>query len=339
MFSNGQSPAQGSIEYMNPQMEQLTGFTMAEVVGQTSNLWRSGLTPPAVYEDLWNTIQRGEIWKGEMINRHKSGRLYDTALTVAPLCRSDQTIVGYVGIQRNISQQKVLDRLKDDFVSNVSHEFRTPLANMKLYLSLLESGRPEKREQYLQTLQRETLRLEGLIEDLLTISRLDRGAATANIAPIDVQPLIAQLIADRSDLATEHGLSLDYLPRRALPLALADAGMVVQVLSNLMSNALHYTPAGGLVTVIADVQSNEERQWITLTVQDTGPGIAPHDMPHIFERFYRGEAARRSGAPGTGLGLPICRQVVEKMNGRLTVESQPGHGAAFTMWLQPANTT
>jgi PAS domain S-box-containing protein len=326
----------GVIEYLNPAMEYLTGYTATEALGQTPRLWRSGLTPAAVYDGLWQTIRRGEVWKGEMINRHKSGQLYDTALTVAPLRGPDNTISGYVGIQRDVSQQKELDRLKDQFVSSVSHEFRAPLSNVKLYLSLLESGRPEKREQYVQTLQRETVRLENLIEDLLYISRLDMGATTTRRVPTELHPLIAQMITDRADLAARHGLSLDYLPRLDLPPALTEASMFVQVISNLMANAINYTPGGGVVTLSTGMRQDDRQEWITITVQDTGPGISDTDRPHIFERFYRGEAGRKSGAPGTGLGLSICRQVVEKMEGRLTVESTPGQGAAFTVWLKPA---
>jgi signal transduction histidine kinase len=242
-----------------------------------------------------------------------------------------------VGIQRDISQQKELDHLKDQFVSSVSHEFRAPLANMKLYLSLLESGRPEKREHYLQTLHRETGRLESLIEDLLYISRLDMGAATARNVPTELHSLIASMITDRADLAARHGLSLDYLPKLDLPPALAEASMLVQVISNLMTNAINYTPGGGVVTISTGTRPADHQQWITITVQDTGPGISDTDRLHIFERFYRGEVGRKSGAPGTGLGLSICRQVVEKMDGRLTLDSAAGQGAAFTVWLKPAS--
>jgi PAS domain S-box-containing protein len=333
IFTDGR----GVIVYVNPAMEYLTGYTATEVLGQTARLWKSGLTPPEVYAELWQTIRRGEVWKGEMINRHKNGQLYDTALTVAPLRGADNTINGFVGIQRDISQQKELDRLKDQFVSSVSHEFRAPLSNMKLYLSLLESGRPEKRDQYLQTLQRETVRLENLIEDLLYISRLDMGAATPRRVPTELHPLIAQMITDRADLAARHDLSLDYLPKLDLPPALVEPTMFTQVISNLMSNAINYTASGGMVTLSTGVRQDHQQEWITISVQDTGPGISDADRPHIFERFYRGEAGRKSGAPGTGLGLSICRQVVEKMEGRLTVESTPGQGATFTVWLKLAN--
>jgi PAS domain S-box-containing protein len=326
----------GVIEYLNPAMEYLTGYTAREAIGQTARLWKSGRTPPAVYAELWQTIQRGEVWKGEMINRHKTGQFYDTALTIAPLRGPDNTINGYVGIQRDISQQKELDQLKDQFVSSVSHEFRAPLANMKLYLSLLESGRPEKREQYMQTLHRETVRLESLIEDLLYISRLDMGVVTPRRAPAELHPLIAQMITDRADLAARHGLSLDYLPKLDLPPAFTEASLLLQVIANLMANAINYTPSGGVVTISTGLRKADRQEWITITVQDTGPGISDADRPHIFERFYRGEVGRKSGAPGTGLGLSICRQVVEKMEGRLTVDSEAGQGAAFTVWLKPA---
>jgi len=326
----------GVIEYMNPQMERLTGYRAAEAVGQTPSLWRSDQTPPSVYQALWSTIERGEVWQGEMINRHQLGRLYDTALTVAPLHNAAGVIVGYVGIQRDISHQKELDRLKDQFVSSVSHEFRAPLTNIKLYLRLLDSGRPEKREQYMQTLQRETTRLENLIEDLLSISRLDLGAAPAASVPVALDPLIAEIIADRSDLAAKHSISLDYLPKTGLPPALAEASLFAQVITNLMSNAINYTPPGGLVTISTGTRVNDQQEWIIVSVQDTGPGISAADRLHIFERFYRGEAARQSGASGTGLGLAICQQVVDKLGGRLTVESEPGQGAVFTVWLKPA---
>jgi PAS domain S-box-containing protein len=327
----------GVIEYLNPQMEQLTGYSAAEALGKTASLWRSDLTPRSVYVELWNTIQRGEAWHGEMINRHQLGRLYDTALTIAPLRDADQTIVGYVGIQRDVSHQKELDRLKDEFVSSVSHEFRAPLANIKLYLRLLDSGRPEKRADYMQTLQRETARLENLIEDLLYISRLDQGAAPLHNTPTDLHPLIAEIITDRSDLAARHGISLDYLPNNSLPAALVEPSMFAQVITNLMSNAINYTSHGGFVTIITGMRTYDQKEWVTVTVQDTGPGISAADRPHIFERFYRGEAGRSSGAPGTGLGLAICKRIAEKLEGRLTLDSEPGQGAAFTVWLKPAS--
>lgn len=324
----------GLIEYVNPALEKLTGYTAAESLGQTARMWKSGHSPDSVYDQMWQTIARGEIWLGELVNRHKDGHVYDAAVTVAPLFGADEAIIGYVGIQRDVTHRKELERLKDQFVSNVSHELRTPLANVKLYLSLLERGLPEKRAQYLETLQREANRLEKLIEALLDISRLDLGATHIHTLATEIGPLLAQLNSDRAGLAAQRDLVLDYVPRADLPLVLIDANLFTQVISNLLSNAISYTPAGGRISIRTDRVTAPDGDWVTVTVRDTGPGISAADRPHVFERFYRGEAGRRSGAPGTGLGLSICQEIVTRMGGRLTLDSQPGQGATFTVWLK-----
>ncbi len=324
----------GTIEYMNPAMERLTGFTSAQALGQTPRLWSSGRTPVTTYDQMWQTILHGDIWHGEVVNRHRDGSLYDTAMIIAPLLNADREIIGFVGLQRDITRQKELDRLKDQFVANVSHELRTPLANVKLYLSMLERGLPERRTQYLQTLLRESGRLENLIENLLSISRLDMRQLPIELTPTDVNQLVTQLVFDRAALITERGLLLENRPAADLPLALADPALVIQILSNLMTNATHYTPPGGIITLSTARQQRHDLTWVTLTVKDSGPGITTKDSPHLFERFYRGEAGRKSGTPGTGLGLAICREIAEQLGGEITVDSRPGQGAAFTVWLR-----
>ncbi|CAG0929553.1 Sensor histidine kinase ResE [Thermoflexales bacterium] len=326
----------GNIEYVNAAMERLTGHAASEILGQNPRLWQSGTTPVSFYQKMWQTITRGNIWRGELVNQRKDGTLYDTALTIAPVFDVDGQIYGYVGVQRDISQQKELDRLKDEFVSNVSHELRTPIANVKLYISLLTRGKPEKYEEYLQTLRREAARLEKLIEDLLDLSRLDLGRTPILLEPANVNQLTAQLIADRTVLAASRQLMIDYRAEDPLAFAQADPVMLGQVVSNLLTNAINYTPAGGLITVNTAQRVRDDQAWITITIHDSGPGISPHDLPHIFERFYRGEAGRKSGAPGTGLGLAISTQIVNKLGGWITVESQSGAGAAFTIWLKVA---
>ncbi len=232
---------------------------------------------------------------------------------------------------------KKLDCLKDQFISNVSHELRTPLANVKLYVQLLDRGRPDKHTQYIGTLQRETGRLEHLIEDLLDLSRLDMKATPFHLEPTDINYLTLELIQDRSAMATNRGLILDCQLAAGLPSAMIDRQRFIQVMSNLTTNAMNYTPVGGLITLITAVQAWNGSEWVTFQVHDTGRGISEQEMPHLFERFFRGEASRRSGAPGTGLGLPICKEITENMGGRITVDSQPEQGATFTVWLKPGS--
>jgi signal transduction histidine kinase len=226
------------------------------------------------------------------------------------------------------------DRLKDQFVSNVSHELRTPLANIKLYAGLLKHGKSEKLQHYLETLRRETLRLEKLIEDLLELSRLNAGTAPIMLNPIDVNQLIESLIADRASLIADRSLSLNTELGSNLPPVLGDPWRLEQVLSNLLANAMNYTPQGGTIAICTSQQEDDQQEWVTFTVEDTGLGITAEELPHVFERFYRGTAGRQSGAPGTGLGLAICQEIIDRLGGRITVESEPGHGTIFTVWLK-----
>ncbi|MBI5564859.1 MAG: PAS domain S-box protein, partial [Chloroflexi bacterium] len=227
-----------------------------------------------------------------------------------------------------------LDRAKDQFISNVNHELRTPLANIKLYLGLLERGKPEKHSEYLQTLRREQSRLEKMIEDLLDLSRLDLGVTRIEPVPTPLDPLLRQLVADRVNLAIERGLTLDYQAAEDLPLVFIDPERLTEVVTNLVTNAINYTPHGGSVLVLANAADND--RWVTFTVRDTGPGISARDLPRLFERFYRGEVGRRASAPGTGLGLAISKEIVDRLGGHITVDSVPGEGAVFTVWLRRA---
>jgi signal transduction histidine kinase len=203
-----------------------------------------------------------------------------------------------------------------------------------LHIGLLTRGRPERHDIYLRTLQREAERLRKMIEDLLDLSRLDRNVTPIELAPTDIQQLLEPLVIDRAALAAQRGLTLKYQAASDLPLALSDASKLTQVISNLLTNALNYTPPGGEVTVLSAVHRTATQQWIAITVRDTGPGIADKDLAHLFERFYRGEAGRTAAAPGTGLGLAISHEITERLGGHITVDSEPGQGAAFTVWVK-----
>ena len=328
------------IQYLNPAVERLTGQKAAEMLGHELRIWISGLTPHSVMTDLDNHIRRGEVWQGEVINRRKDGSVYDVALTINPLKDTEGRVVAYVAIQHDITHLKELDRLKDQFVTRIGHELRTPVANVKLYLGLLEHGKPEKHEQYLQTLRRETERLQKLVNGFLEISEWDTSTEPVHLMIVDLNPLLADLWADRTALAAERGLSLETNIDPALPPALANQALVLHIASNLIANALDYTPRGGRLTLSTAARSKLDRSWVTFCVQDSGPGIAPAEALHLFERFYRGKAADSFAVPGAGLGLAISKVIVEKLGGFITVESPSaigGGGAAFIVWLKMAS--
>lgn len=227
-------------------------------------------------------------------------------------------------------------RLKSQFISDINHELRTPLSSIKLYLQLLEFGNIENKPRYMVTLNRETLRLQQLIEELLDLSRLDLGKTAVHLVPTDIEQLIGNLIVDRVELAQEKGISLDYHPNSNTAVALADAQLFFQVLTNLLANAINYTPTGGSIWLQTETAVVNQQKWVTVSIIDNGPGITDEDLPHIFERFYRGQAAQQSKVPGTGLGLAICHEIMERHEGQIAVESIPGMGSKFTVWLKAA---
>jgi len=231
-----------------------------------------------------------------------------------------------------------LDQLKDQFISRISHELRTPLTSIKIYLELLDFGKPDKRAIYMQTLKEQADRLQQLIESLLAVTQQGVNAAGLHLAPIDLNQLAASLAADIASRAHERGLTLTTTLATDMPLALADPVLLAQAFSNLTTNALNYTPAGGTLDISTAKIVEQDQTWITLAVRDSGPGIAPDDLPHIFERFYRGRAAADYTIPGAGVGLSLSYDILTKLEGRLTVHSDgvAGHGSVFTAWLRPA---
>ncbi len=231
---------------------------------------------------------------------------------------------------------QALDQMKDQFVSSVSHELRTPIANIQLYLNLLDKGKPEKRVVYVETLHREAARLNKMIEDLLDISHLDMGKTELRFAAVDINRVVAHLVAERQPDASARQLTLESALLPALKEVYADAALLTQAVSNLLSNAINFTPPGGRVLCGTAYRSYADREWITVTVQDDGPGIAADEQLHVGERFYRGRAARNYKVPGTGLGLAMCKEIIDRHGGRLTIESEVGQGSSFTLWLKPA---
>jgi two-component system sensor histidine kinase VicK len=238
-----------------------------------------------------------------------------------------------VELAEALRQAQEADRLKTQFVSDVSHELRTPLSNILLYMELLGMGKPERFESYLATLNRETERLVVLIDDLLTVSRLDADTMEWKPKLIDLNAIARGLVEDRQRLFAKKDLDVGFELCGDLPGVYADDRMLSQVIANLMTNAMNYTSPGGRVTISTALEKENGKRWATLTVRDTGLGITKDEQGRVFQRFYRGEASRRVSAPGTGLGLAICKEIIQRHAGRISLESEKGTGSAFTIWL------
>lgn len=227
-----------------------------------------------------------------------------------------------------------LDDMKSDFVSNVSHELRTPIANILLYLDLLgDITRENRRGEYQAILRREADRLARLIEDLLTLSRLERDRVQLSFEAHPLDPILGEVVSAQRAKAEAKGTRLIHEPDPDLPAAWVSREQIVQVFTNLVGNAVAYTPQGGTVLVSTRGVRAHGRRHLVGQVHNSGSPIPPEDLPHIFDRFYRGQNARLSGEPGTGLGLAICKDIVERHHGWIEVESNASVGTTFSVWL------
>ncbi len=226
-----------------------------------------------------------------------------------------------------------LDRLKSKFVSDVSHELRTPITNLGMYLHLVRRATPERREQYFEVLDSQIDRLKSLIEGILDLSRLDLGKHKVAFAPVDFNTLVQQTVVAHQPRAEAAGIALLQETDDSVPQVWGEINQLAQVVANLVTNAINYTPEG---QVLVRTGYDTQRAQVTLRVTDTGIGIQRQDLPHLFDRFYRGEQPEGLDIPGTGLGLGIVKEIVDVHEGAIAVESTPGTGSTFTIWLPPA---
>jgi PAS domain S-box-containing protein len=225
-----------------------------------------------------------------------------------------------------------LDRLKSKFVSNVTHELRTPITNLNLYLKLL-ARKPENQAKYMAVLTEQAERLGTLVKDVLDLSRLDSRLDQLTHAPVDLNEVVQTVAVAHAARAEALNLALSFAPDAALPPLQGDRDKLIQVVTNLVANALNYTPAGA---VALRTYGDAARTTVYCEVKDTGCGIYDEDLPHLFDRFYRGKRDQAAPVPGTGLGLSIVKELVELHRGAITVASAVGAGSTFTISLPVA---
>jgi two-component system, OmpR family, phosphate regulon sensor histidine kinase PhoR len=236
------------------------------------------------------------------------------------------------------ARAEVADRSRRDLVLNVSHELRNPLATIRAHVDTLrgdgaQEPSDEDRRRYLEVLNRETGRMALLIDELLTLASADTGTLQLDVGPVNAAEVATQVHDAMAPLAWRERHIQLLCNTDGAPSVLADRSRLVQVLMNLVRNAITHTPEGGLVAI--EVKPLEAGP-VEVSVSDTGPGISPDETAKIFERFYRTDASRSRATGGFGLGLAIAREMVDAMGGRISVDSTPGQGSRFSVILSRA---
>ena len=255
-------------------------------------------------------------------------RVFD--VTLACIENHKHEVAGVVTILHDLTRVREISQMKSDFVSKASHELRTPLASIRAYVEMLVDGEADDenaRQEFYRIIQDETERLGRLIDNMLNISRIEAGIVQIERENVDFKSLITRAVDSLEPSAREKNMSLLIKLAEVDLTVEGDADMLYQVVLNLVSNAVKYTPEGGRITIAAD--SDNLTRCVLFSVSDTGLGIPPDAMDRLFEKFYRVENYKRI-AKGTGLGLSLCKHIVETLHhGQIGVDSELGMGSKF----------
>lgn len=283
---------------------------------------------------ITTALATGQMQSGEMsFNGTKPARHF--SVNAAPM-RDDKGNPGVVAIFRDVSRLRQLEDVRREFVANVSHELRTPLSIFHGYLENLldDPAMPAKAQREIfDILQKHSLRLNALLEDLLILARLESRHDTLRPEPLQLAKFVAGVSGDWKSRIGKKGIELVLAIPADLPVLHADPMRLEQVFNNLLENATKYTEHGGRIAIMASAAEGA----IEVRVEDSGIGIPPADLPHIFERFYRADKARTRGQGGTGLGLSIVKHIVQSHGGTVRAVSTYGKGTSiiFRLPLDP----
>ena len=324
--------ANKKIVYVNPAFTSLTMFSLAEA--QMKSFEALFDFAPRDLQAQAAAFAEGKVWSGEVMGLCQDGRFYPTVLTIVPMLADDGRITGYVTSHQDISRLKALDKAQYSFITNVSHQLRTPLTNIKLYTQLVEDGLGNgKAPHYLHILGQQAERLEHLVQDILELASLDSSESVFEWRPVDMVEMLRQMASTNQQRAQLAQQTLTFTVTGTLPIFMGDPARLRQVFNELLDNAFAYSSPGTTIALTVSRQEAENRPWLTVQVQDNGPGIALEDQAHVFDRFFRGHPAEQGNIVGTGLGLCIAQQITQAHHGRITMESEPGKSTTFTVWL------
>jgi len=347
------------IEYVNQAFLKKTGYSLNEVIGKKTNILKSGKTSQQTYKQLWNSITKGKIWEGELINKTKQGEEFIESALIIPLKQKDGSISHYVAIKTDITEKKQIaqelekhrhhleelvtkrtaelekaNAAKSEFLANMSHEIRTPLHGV-LGIGQLLQQTPLNEEQtaLLETMTNSGHMLTTIINDILDYSKIESGKVQLEQVSFNMDLLIEEVIRLLTSTANHKNITINYINEEKRWSLLGDAVRITQVLTNLLGNAIKFTE-NGTITISSVINKQTEKNVnFTVSVIDTGIGISQEQQGSIFDIFSQADTSTTRKYGGTGLGLTISKKIIQLMGGELQVQSGLGKGSVFSFTL------
>lgn len=336
----------GTIEYVNPKFCQVTGYSAAEAVGQTPRILKSGDMPKEGYEELWRTIGSGAVWQGEFHNRRKDGKLYWEWASISPIRDPEGRITHFLAVKEDITLRKEMERNLHDtihrltrsnaelerFAFAASHDLQEPLRLVTNYTGMLAKkykGRLDREaDEYIAFAVDGAKRIHRLVSGLLEYVRVDGRAGP--FAAVDCRRLLNDVRYNLQDVIARTGTIVEATP---LPEVQGDEVQLLQLFQNLIDNAIKFRREGVAPEIRIAAERQSDGLW-RFSVRDNGIGVEPEYLEAIFEVFKR--LHTRHAYPGDGLGLAMCRRIVERHGGTIRAESTPGEGTTFFFTLPAA---
>lgn len=330
------SNLEGYITYANQAVQRLLGWQEMDILGTGLNSLLYSGVPHRRLRDLIHTLRRREPWRGEIVFQHRDGYPIPVEASVLPYRSEGGEVVGFIGSVRPMADAQVLERMKGQFMSLISHELRTPLTNLKLHMHLLRRilGADSPAEKALTALDKQIARLVILMEKVLAVTRLTDVESLDLNNVVYLSSFLEGLRIRFTDRAVRQGVTLEVAsPPNDLDTILGDEQWLAQACCELIENALTYTPAGGRVNIDLVGFDLRHQPYVGLRVRDTGPGIDRRELQSLNAAFSRGRPQQMGETMGVGLGLFVAQTVAERHGGGLKVESKPGEGSTFTLYI------
>ena len=337
---------QGTIEYVNPAFTEVTGYAPGEVLGQTPRILKSGRQDEAFYADLWQTILAGRVWRGDFCNRKKDGSEFWESAAIAPIIDDSGAITHFVAVKEDITERKRAEdelakakeraeaatRAKSEFLANMSHEIRTPMnAILGMCHLCLQTMLSDRQRDYLEKIEFSARSLLRILDDILDFSKIEAGKLSMEQTEFLLADVLSNLLTMTASQAEDKGLEFLVRQDPEVPEGLVgDPLRLTQVLLNLVNNAIKFTDQGEVELAISAEEVGSSQAVLRFTVRDTGIGLSPAEQERIFGAFTQADSSISRRYGGTGLGLVICRRLVQMMGGELSLRSAPGQGATFS---------
>ncbi len=331
----------GIIQYVNPKMCEVSGYSKEELIGKKPSILKSGETSEAEYKKLWESISSGSEWRGEFHNKRKDGSLYWEAASISPIDDAEGNITHFIAVKEDITDKKHLEqelinakeraeeisRLKSIFLANMSHELRTPMIGILGYAEMLESELSQTEyKEMASVILHSGKRLNDTLNSILDLSKIESDRFDIRNQKVNLNESLYEIEKLYKIAAFEKGLHFSLILPDKQIYGMVDKDILLKVVSSLVQNAIKYTDEGSVKITL----SAEDGKAI-ISVSDTGIGISEEYLPLIFEPFRQVSEGMSRGFEGTGLGLTITKRFIELMNGRINVSSKAGKGSTFVV--------